>query len=180
MVKIYTKRGDFGETDLFGGGRVKKSNQRIKACGTVDELSSILGFAASLTKIQVIKQAITQIQNKLYILMSDLATTKQNIKIKRINEKNIKRLENTIDNIEKHLPKLTKFILPGGSPAGAAIHFARTICRRAEREVVELNNKESINPEILKYLNRLSDYLFVMARLVNKKEKAKEIRADYA
>ncbi len=179
MVKIYTKRGDFGETDLFGGGRIKKSNQRIKAYGTVDELTSILGFASSLTKILVIKQAIEEIQNELYILMSDLATPKQNLKIKRINKENTKRLENTIDGIEKYLPKLTKFILPSGSPSGSAIHYARTVCRRAEREVVELSESEKINPEILKYLNRLSDYLFVMARFVNKKEKAKEIKADY-
>jgi cob(I)alamin adenosyltransferase len=168
-MKIYTKSGDKGETSLFGGGRVSKNNLRIKAYGTVDELNSILGLAASFTDDKKLAEEIKNLQNQLFILGSDLATPldKNKVKIQRVSDMEITFLESRIDFYDEKLPELRNFILPGGSNSASYLHFARTVCRRAEREIVALAEKEEIGIDVVKYINRLSDLLFMLARFAN-------------
>jgi cob(I)alamin adenosyltransferase len=170
-MKIYTKTGDKGETSLFGGLRVWKDDLRIQAYGTVDELNAILGVAAAELKSEELKEIITTLQNELFIVGSDLASPagkeSRNFAIPRIGPEMPVRLESLIDRIESGLPQLKNFILPGGIKGAALLHQARTVCRRAEREVVALSQTESINEQIKVYLNRLSDLLFVLARFEN-------------
>jgi cob(I)alamin adenosyltransferase len=168
-MKIYTKTGDDGKTSLFGGERVLKNNLRIDAYGTVDELNAIIGVVISDKIDDKIKQILINIQNTLFVIGSELASPK-NVKsnvIKNISSDEINFLENSIDNFDSKLPELKNFILPGGTKDSANLHFARTICRRAERIVVELDSQEKINHNIVVYLNRLSDLLFVFARYEN-------------
>lgn len=169
MTKIYTKRGDTGDSDLFGGGqRVKKDSTRVMAIGEVDELNAQLGVVRSLTPDQTIDVVLETLQHQLFTLGADLATPlAAPVKIERIQAVQIERLELVIDELETTLSSLTAFILPGGIPVAAHLHLARTICRRAERSVVTLDKGEELNPEIIKYLNRLSDLLFVLARFAN-------------
>ena len=168
-MKIYTKTGDTGETGLFGGTRVPKDAMRIETCGTVDELNACIGYARSQIQDTEIDGILQRIQNELFDIGADLATLETHPKAAslRIPPTLTPKLEREIDLFEAELPPLKNFILPGGSTGGAAVHLARTVCRRAERCVVTLAKAESVNPEVLIYLNRLSDLLFVLARIVN-------------
>lgn len=169
-IKIYTKTGDRGETGLFGGERVPKDASRVEAYGTVDELNACLGMVCAQLADADLVDCLRRIQVELFDVGADLATppavttTKQ---VPRTREAQTARLEQWIDHYEGELIPLTRFILPSGSPAGTTLHFTRAVCRRAERRVVTLNRAEEVNPEIIRYLNRLSDLLFVLARVVN-------------
>jgi cob(I)alamin adenosyltransferase len=168
-MKIYTKTGDKGDTSLFGGQRVPKDALRIEAYGTVDELNSLLGVVRAENKDAQIDKVLAQVQNHLFNLGSDLATPRslQVKRVRRVESKDAHALEKVIDSLEEHLKPLKRFILPGGSPLAARLHFARTVCRRAERAVVRLSRNEDIGEGIIIYLNRLSDLLFVFARYAN-------------
>jgi len=170
-MKIYTKTGDNGETSLFGGGRVPKNNLRISAYGSVDELNSIIGIAVTEALNAEVKEILVSVQNDLFTLGSDLASPvekeNKNFVIPRIGKDKIEKLETLIDSIEYKLPELRNFILPGGSKGASLIHFARTVCRRAEREAVSLLKSVDIGTNPVVYLNRLSDLLFVLARFEN-------------
>lgn len=172
-MKIYTKSGDQGDTSLWGGSRVKKSHPRVSVYGTLDEANSMLGLAVSFVPNSelIILDRLTRIQNELFVVGSELATqagVKTSIVL--ISNQEVQKLEEEIDEMEKILEPLQNFILPSGSSSGSALHLARTVIRRAERECVDLkfNIGEEVRPEVIFYLNRLSDYLFVMARYVNK------------
>lgn len=171
-MKIYTKTGDKGETGLFGGERVSKSNLRLNAYGTIDELNSFLGLALIEVSSVEVKNIIQDLQNKLFVLGSDLAApeTEKNkkLKITRLPDSYILEAEQAIDKFEAQLDKLKNFILPGGSKGSALLHICRTISRRAEREVVALKNTEHIGENIVIFLNRLSDLFFVLSRFENK------------
>lgn len=167
-MKIYTKKGDSGSTSLFGGTRVPKSSARIEAYGTVDELNSIVGLGASYDISEQGKKWVKRVQEDLFVLGADLATPpSSNTRIDRIDEEAITYLEKAIDTMQTRLPSLKNFILPGGCPAGATFHLARTVCRRAERATVSCSETEEISDLTIKYLNRLSDFLFVLARFEN-------------
>jgi cob(I)alamin adenosyltransferase len=172
MTKIYTKTGDKGDTGLFGGGRVPKYSLRIKAYGTVDELNSFIGLAGTEVKDTDVEALLVKIQNELFTIGSNLASpgieNKKNNKIPDGTESFIIDAENAIDKFEEKLEPLKNFILPGGSKGAALLHICRTICRRAERQVVELKSKEIVNDNIVIFLNRLSDLFFVLARHENK------------
>jgi len=171
-MKIYTKTGDKGETGLFGGERVSKNNLRLNAYGSIDELNSFLGLAVIEVTNNEIKNVLKDLQNKLFVLGSDLATpeTEKNAKLKitRLPDSYITDTEKTIDKFEAQLDELKNFILPGGSKGSALLHVCRTISRRVEREVVALNNTEHIGENIVIFLNRLSDLFFVLSRFENK------------
>lgn len=169
-MKIYTRRGDTGETGLIGGQRVRKHAPRIEAYGTVDELNALLGVARSLGAPSRIDQVLDHVQNELFVVGAQLANpappgTHANV----VDERAILRLEEMIDLFESELEPLKQFILPGGTPLAAQLHLARTVCRRGERRVVELASDpgEQVSAQMLVYLNRLSDLLFVLARLSN-------------
>ena len=168
-LKIYTKTGDKGETSLFGGKRVGKDTLRIEAYGTVDELNSLLGVCRSLNTAKEVDAILEQIQNDLFTLGADLATPQDSKAkaVKRISTSDTSRLEQHIDKIDPTLEPLKHFVLPGGSRTASMLHFARTVCRRAERLVVQLAREETIGEEPVIYLNRLSDLLFVLVRWVN-------------
>ena len=168
-MKIYTKTGDTGDTGLYGGQRSPKDDKRVEAYGTIDELNACMGFAESQIEDSETSSLLSRIQNELFDLGADLATPDEHPKASklRINSDLTASLERSIDQFQDQLPSMTHFILPGGSAGGAALHLARTICRRSERCIVRLAKSDSINPDILPYLNRLSDLLFVLARLVN-------------
>ena len=169
LNKIYTKTGDKGTTSLASGKRVAKDHYRIKAYGTVDELNSILGIVRVKASAKV-KKIISDIQNDLFDLGADLATPEQK-KYKftplRITKKQVNRIEKSIDQYNKKLSALNSFILPGGSESASFLHNARTVARRAETQTVALSKKEKINKEALRYINRLSDLLFVLSRVEN-------------
>lgn len=168
-MKLYTKTGDAGETGLYGGIRVPKDSVRIEACGTVDELNACIGLVRSQSPDAEVDAILHRIQNELFDIGADLATLETHPKAAhlKIPPTLTPGLEREIDRFEDKLPALKNFILPGGSACGATIHLARTVCRRAERCVVRLAEAETVNPEVLIYLNRLSDLLFVLARTVN-------------
>jgi cob(I)alamin adenosyltransferase len=171
--RIYTKTGDAGETGLFGGGRVPKSHPRVEAYGAVDELNAVLGWACSVPATERIGDALRAVQADLFAIGAHLATApkegRATPKLPPLPHDRIGVLESWIDTAEAELPELRSFILPGGSPGGAALHIARTVCRRAERRVVELARVEAVPDVIIVYLNRLSDLLFVLARLENQR-----------
>lgn len=168
-MKIYTRTGDEGETSLFSGGRVRKDHLRVEAYGTVDELNSLLGLARAETLPDLAQQRLERIQNELFIIGADLATPMESSPawLKRLPMDVIEPLEIEIDEMTLELPALKNFILPGGTRAAATIHVARTVCRRAERLTIRLKSEESLNPAIIVYLNRLSDWLFTLARWIN-------------
>lgn len=168
-MKIYTKTGDKGDTSLFGGQRVPKDALRIEAYGTIDELNSILGIVLAENSDRRVGDILTLVQKELFALGADLATPRSAASkiIKRFEPKDAYTLEKLIDGLESHIKPLKSFILPGGSAVAARIHFARTVCRRAERAVVRLSRNEDIGDGITVYLNRLSDLLFVLARYAN-------------
>lgn len=171
-MKIYTKTGDKGETGLFGGERVLKNNLRLNAYGTVDELNSFVGLTILEISSDEIKNLLVNLQNKLFVLGSDLAAPEaqknKKLKVTRLPEEYIIETEQAIDKFESRLDELKNFILPGGSRGSALLHVCRTISRRAEREVVALKNTEQIGENIIIFLNRLSDLFFVLSRLENK------------
>jgi cob(I)alamin adenosyltransferase len=168
-LKIYTKTGDKGETSLFGGKREPKDSLRITAYGTVDELNSILGVCRAFNTVQQVDIILEELQHDLFTLGADLATPLdvQSRSIKRIQSNDIARLEEHIDTIDPTLEPLKNFILPTGNKSASLLHYARAVCRRAERLVTQLSKQETIGEHPLIYLNRLSDLLFVMARWVN-------------
>ena len=185
MVKIYTKTGDKGQTGLIGGQKVWKDSIRIEAYGTVDELNSVLGVVRGFLQGEKIPKKIKgeldsilkKIQNELFDLGCELATPNQKLQnnLPCISETEVTDLERLIDRLEKELPQLRQFILPGGHPISGLLHQARSVCRRAERRCVELSQKEWVDPTVIHYLNRLSDNLFVLARWVQKKLGLEEI-----
>ena len=170
-MKIYTKTGDKGMTSLFGGGRVWKDHLRIEAYGSVDEANSFIGLALTEINNNELKSTLNEIQHKLFVVGADLASPvedeKKSFKIPRVTEEFIVKVEEQIDDFTAKLPELKHFILPGGTKGAALLHAARTICRRAEREVVTLGKEVEIGTHISIYLNRLSDLLFVLARYEN-------------
>lgn len=168
-MKIYTKTGDDGTTGLRGGKRTSKSDLRILAYGAVDELNSCLGVILSNELDTDIKNLLIRIQNELFVAGSDLSDPNLDNKKNRITELMVTNLENDIDALEKELTPLTNFILPGGHQVASYLHLARTVARRAETRIVTLAVQETLNPDCQRYLNRLSDLLFVLARTVNKR-----------
>jgi cob(I)alamin adenosyltransferase len=168
-MRIYTKTGDKGDTSLLGGQRVPKDALRIEAYGTVDELNSVLGIVRADNTVREIESILTQVQNQLFDLGADLASPRSAAvrNIRRIDAKDAAHLEKHIDALDAHVKPLKSFVLPGGSAVAARLHFARTVCRRAERAVVRLSRNEDIGDDITMYLNRLSDLLFVLARFAN-------------
>jgi cob(I)alamin adenosyltransferase len=177
VVKIYTRTGDLGETGLLGGVRVKKHNPRIEAYGTVDELNAVLGVVRAAHPSQRVDQILEHIQNELFTVGAELATpAPKEVHSGRIEATHIERLEEMIDLCEGQLTPLKNFILPGGCPTAARLHYGRTVARRAERCVVELAESESVSPQIIVYLNRLSDLLFVLARFENARAGVPDIK----
>ncbi len=174
-MKIYTRTGDDGTTGLQGNTRVLKSNLRIKAFGIVDEINAKIGTVISNKIDDDINGLLLKIQNDLFVLGSDLSNPDLSNKKNRVSTKMIENLEKNIDNFEKELSPITNFILPGGHSIASLMHEARTITRRAETEVISLDEKEKINKECKKYLNRLSDLLFVIARTINKRKDVNDI-----
>lgn len=170
-MKIYTKTGDGGETGLIGGTRVGKDHLRVVAYGEVDELNALLGIVRADAEDAPLRRLLRDIQRDLFALGAQLADPTARVGAKKpkaaVAEGLVRRLERAIDTRQRALPPLTAFILPGGSRPGARLHFARTVCRRAERAAVALARRESLDPRLVVYLNRLSDLLFVLARFEN-------------
>ncbi|OLD67325.1 MAG: ATP:cob(I)alamin adenosyltransferase [Ignavibacteria bacterium 13_1_40CM_2_61_4] len=163
---MYTRTGDKGETSLYSGKRVGKESVRVEAYGTVDELNSQIGAARAFLKDKAgpVDQNLRKVQGDLFVLGGNLALTP----VPRIGKEHVERLEKMVDSTLANLPKLTRFILPNGGIAGSQLQVARAVCRRAERTVLALSRSEDVNPEIIRYLNRLSTLLFDLARLANK------------
>ena len=175
-MKIYTKFGDAGETALYGGTRIPKDALQIEALGSVDELNAYIGYAKTLIDDSDLTSLLIQIQNHLFSLGADLATPETHTKSAdlRISSDFTTEMETFIDTLSDELPPLTNFILPGGCEAGSVIHVARAVCRRSERCVVRFSKETEVNPEIIRCLNRLSDLLFVLARVVNYRSQTPE------
>lgn len=172
LSKIYTRKGDDGSTSLDARNRISKNSIRVEVMGTIDELNSVIGLILAFgIKTESVRDALTTIQQSLFNLGGELCPPYR----EAITQENISQLENWIDEWNETLPPLKEFILPGGNPASATCHLARTVCRRAERNIVTLKNAESISSALLQYINRLSDVLFVAARIVAKETKSEEI-----
>ncbi|MBD8017635.1 cob(I)yrinic acid a,c-diamide adenosyltransferase [Kaistella pullorum] len=175
-MKIYTKTGDRGETALYGGTRVSKASARVESYGTIDELNSFIGFAKTEINNEKVLDQLRKIQFDLFTLGSESATPTDKLTLANgksrltlmISETEIEELEQWMDEFETELEPLQYFILPGGGKSATSLHICRTVCRRAERSLVFLNETEEVRPELIKYLNRLSDYLFVLARYISK------------
>ncbi len=170
ITKVYTRTGDQGDTGLGGGQRVPKDSLRIEAYGTVDELNSVIGVAIAAGLPDALQAVLLRIQHELFDLGSDLCfleDDKAKFKLPQIEPRHVDALEAEMDRMTETLAPLRNFILPGGTPAAAQLHVARTVARRAERRVLELSRHEAIGPSVVVYLNRLSDTLFVMARAAN-------------
>jgi len=176
-MKIYTKTGDKGQTSLIGGTRVPKHHIRIEAYGTVDELNSHIGLIRDQHIDQHSKEILIEIQDRLFTIGSSLASDpeKSRMKIPDLNEEDITLLELQIDKMNETLPEMRSFVLPGGHPTVSYCHIARCVCRRAERLTIHLSEQDYVNELVIKYLNRLSDYLFVLARKFTFDLKAEEI-----
>jgi len=174
-MKIYTKTGDGGNTGLQGNFRIAKSHPRIMAYGTVDEANAAIGIVLTNVLDEDVSQLLSQIQNDLFLLGSDLSNQNLNDLKNRVSLEMIEKLEKSIDLFELELSPLTNFILPGGNLAAAQTHQVRTIVRRAETLVVKLSDKDEINSNCIKYLNRLSDLMFVLGRLINKRKGIEDI-----
>jgi cob(I)alamin adenosyltransferase len=180
-VKIYTKTGDAGETGLFGGPRVRKSAARVEAYGDVDELNAAIGAVRAVVEDPDVEAELAKVQSELFCVGAELATpagAKARAAVPRVEPAWTQRLERTIDAWESELPPLTRFVLPGGTRSAAALHLARTVCRRAERRAVALAEEAEIPPAVLAYLNRLSDLLFVAARIANHRARRVEPEWD--
>lgn len=179
-MRIYTRTGDEGDTGLFGGGRVPKDDPRVEAYGAVDELNAAIGLARAVELMPRIDEVLAPVQRDLFGLGAILATPDldkmhEQLAKARIDDARIVQLERAIDTGEEELEPLTAFILPGGTPKAAALHVARTVCRRAERRVVHLQHTVALPPLVTIYLNRLSDLLFVLARVANRRAGAGEV-----
>ncbi len=173
MTRIYTRTGDGGETSLFGGQRVPKSDPRVGAYGTIDELNAVLGVVRAAGPGSEIDAVLERVQHRLFDLGAELATSPTApagaaAYAPRVGSGWVEALEKDIDRFDAALPPLRQFIIPGGTGVAAMLHLARTVARRAEREIVALGARESLNPDVLKFVNRLSDLLFVLARAANK------------
>lgn len=177
-MKIYTKTGDRGDTRLFDGTKVRKYDSRVETYGSVDELNAFIGAATSFLNDAGLIAMLADIQKDLFSVGAQLADPgfKDRSRAKfKLPPERITALENAIDTFETELPPLRQFILSGGGQAGAMLHVARTVCRRAERQVVSLSEKVEVNPDLIVYLNRLSDFLFVIARVINHRQGKQEI-----
>lgn len=184
ITRVYTRTGDKGETALVGGKRVPKDSPRIEAYGTIDELNSIVGLARVFNEEKLgngeahrfLDLVLRQVQDELFDLGSELATPPDFMRegMYRVGEGEVKKIEQLIDECQKELEPLKSFVLPGGGRIGAYLHQCRTVCRRAEREILRLSRVESVNDELLKYVNRLSDLFFVLSRWVGKHAGEKE------
>ena len=185
ITKVYTRTGDEGQTSLGTGERVSKASPRVCAYGEVDELNSFLGLARTKIADPELQQLLERIQNELFVLGGDLAvplpdpSQESTDRQRRIGAAEIENLEKTIDRYNETLPPLQEFILPAGNEAGAIFHVARAVARRAERAVVRLAQTEKLNPHVLIYLNRLSDLLFVLARVANRQGGSTEVFAKF-
>lgn len=181
-MKIYTKTGDKGETSLYGGTRVSKAAARVESYGTLDELNAFIGLAKAEISDEKVLNQLQKIQFDLFTVGSEAATPTDKLILANgknrldlmISEKEISELEHRMDDLDAELEPLQFFILPSGGKAAATIHVCRTVCRRAERAMVHLNETEEVRPELIKYLNRLSDYLFILARYISKISGEKE------
>jgi cob(I)alamin adenosyltransferase len=179
-LKIYTRTGDDGETGLFGGGRVGKDDPRVNAYGEIHELNAVLGMARAVELMPRIDEVLMPIQRDLFSIGALLATPdhdrmREQLRKARIDDERIAELERAIDACEQELEPLRSFILPGGTPKSAVLHVARTVCRRAERTVVALRREETVPELVVIYLNRLSDLLFMLARVANRRAGAGEV-----
>ncbi|MBN1199886.1 MAG: cob(I)yrinic acid a,c-diamide adenosyltransferase [Bacteroidales bacterium] len=177
MVKIYTKGGDFGETSLLNGTRVSKGHDRVEAYGTLDELNAFIGLLRDHLKLERYRAPLLRIQENLFTAEALIAADpeKEVTGLPELTEEEILLLEKEIDLMTAELPLLKSFILPGGDPHVSRCHVARTVCRRAERAVIRLHKGSSVPPLLIRYLNRLSDYLFVLARILAKEFKSEEV-----
>jgi cob(I)alamin adenosyltransferase len=179
-MKIYTKTGDRGDTGLFGGGRVGKDDPRVEAYGEVDELNASLGLVRAIELMPRVDEVVVGVQRDLFAIGALLATPdpvkmREHLVKARIDEERVQQLEHSIDDCERELEPLKTFILPGGTPKAAALHLARTVCRRAERRVVALRRDTEVPELVVRYLNRLSDLLFMLARVANRRAGAGEV-----
>ncbi|MBI3260958.1 cob(I)yrinic acid a,c-diamide adenosyltransferase [Candidatus Berkelbacteria bacterium] len=170
---IYTRTGDAGLTGLLGGSRVPKDDSRIEVVGSLDELNAIIGVAAAQPVPKLVVGVLAKTQHLLFEIGAELADPKP--KKPSVTAAHVEELEHVIDELDAQLPTLDNFIIPGGSEMGSRLHLTRAVCRRAERAIITLSRKAPVNPEIMRYLNRLGDALFVMARFVNKADHAPEI-----
>jgi cob(I)alamin adenosyltransferase len=177
-VRVYTRGGDRGETGLADGSRVPKDHLRVAAYGELDELSAMLGVAAGRTRRTSLRALLVDVQRDLFVLGAQLADPRHAVgerkKKAALEDQHVARLEREIDRCQAALTPLRRFILPGGSPVGALLHLARTVCRRAERGIVALARRESVDPRVVAYVNRLSDLLFVLARDENRRARRSE------
>jgi cob(I)alamin adenosyltransferase len=181
LARIYTRTGDDGTTGLIGGKRVPKDSLRVEACGSLDEVNALIGVVRSHALPEPVDGILQFVQEHLFFIGAELATPDEDErKSAGIGEGTVRSLENEIDRMEEKLPPLQQFILPGGSRAGAELHMARTVARRAERHCVSLARLEKVDPKILRYLNRLSDLCFVLARYVNLLQSAQERHPNFA
>jgi len=172
LSKIYTRTGDDGTTGLGDGSRVPKDGPRVEAYGTVDELNSTLGVLLAIPAVpEAVVKCLTEVQHELFDMGGELCIPGHHV----ITEQHVTRLEEALDGFNDTLPPLKEFILPGGGPAAAACHVARTVARRAERRTLSLSREETVAPEVIKYLNRLSDLLFVLARVLARHERGTEV-----
>ncbi|MCS6806019.1 MAG: cob(I)yrinic acid a,c-diamide adenosyltransferase [Acidobacteriota bacterium] len=179
ITRVYTRGGDGGETSLVDGQRVSKASSRVQAYGEIDELNSLLGVIRSESSDQQINQILQMIQNELFTVGADLASPSR-IEVPRVPMEWVTHLEEVLDQLNEEVPPLEEFILPGGCKVASLLHVARTVARRAERAIVALSHEEQINPCVLPYINRLSDLLFVMARVVNKRSGLAEESAVFS
>ncbi len=179
ISKVVTKTGDKGETALVGGQRVSKGSLRVCAYGEVDELNSCLGLAWAHLEDPQSKEIVEELQHRLFTLGADLASP-ESVEVPRISKEHVDHLEEILESLMSELPPLEEFILPGGGPGGAALHLARTVARRCERTAVLLSQEVPINDWSVVFLNRLSDLLFVLARVVNRREERPETLADFS
>lgn len=184
-MKIYTKTGDNGETSLLGGKRIKKNCIEMEAIGEVDELNASVGLLLSFLgdlkynkkEFKSVREQLLNIQNNLFVIGSNLAAVQTDLnKVPKLNLKSVSELEKWIDKMESLLPKLTQFILPGGDMAAAQSFYARAICRRSERQIIRIGERYELDSLVNKYINRLSDYLFVLGRFINKEVDVDEIK----
>jgi cob(I)alamin adenosyltransferase len=172
---MYTRRGDSGETSLYGSKRVRKDDPRVEAYGTIDELNSVLGIIVAGSRDRALTSSLKEVQKMLFVAGGDAATElKSSHRVPRIKSSHTAKVERMTDDLLAKLPPLGSFILPGGSPTGSMLHLARTVCRRAERRVVTASRFQEMNPELLPFFNRLSTYLFDLSRWENKRAGRKE------
>jgi cob(I)alamin adenosyltransferase len=179
ISKVVTKTGDSGSTGLIGGERSSKASLRVDAYGEIDELNSCLGLAVSCCQERSLVRVLEAIQHQLFTVGCDLAAPEEQ-SVPRVSPEQIDQLEQEMEQLMDELPPLEEFILPGGGQAGSALHLARTVCRRSERSAVLLSQSEAVNSQVIIYLNRLSDFLFVAARVQNRREGHPETLAQFS